>query len=139
MVHQWRADGGLAARLAVEGLRIENADGQRVVAEVLFRHGLHLGGGHRLELFEHAVDFPIRDAGRLGLADLHRLPEHRIELVHLAGDHLRLDALEFLFADAFLLDAADFGAQGGLELGNGPSFRGAAVHVDHAGPRAMES
>ena len=127
---------GRAARLAVERLRVEDADGQRVVAEILLRHRLHLGGGDLLQLLEHAVDLPVGDAGRFGLADLHRLAEHRVALVDLRGDQLRLDALEFLLADAVLLDAGDLGAQGGFEFGDGLALGRAAVQVEHAGPRA---
>ena len=56
-----------AARSIGQGLRIEHADGQPVVAEVAGRDGLHLLGTHLLQFFDQPLALAVRDADRFEL------------------------------------------------------------------------
>ena len=94
-----------------QGLRIEFGDGQQLFAKVFPGHRLHLFGGDRLQLFDHAPVHRVRNPGGFELSDFHGLGEHRVELVDLPGNELRLRPPQFVGSHSLLLHTREFGSQ----------------------------
>ena len=78
---------------------------------VYFRDRHHLLGRDRLQLFDEKVDQTRRMSGHREGTDLLRLVVHRIALVDMRGDRLRLHALQFVFHDALRDELVHLGAQ----------------------------
>jgi hypothetical protein len=100
MLTQWRGrTATAAAAFAGKGCGSSSATVSCSSTKVLPGDRLDLLGGDRLQLLDHAAgSWRVGNSRGFQLADLHRLREHRIELVDLPGDQLRLGARQFVGA-----------------------------------------
>ena len=119
---------------AIQRLRVEHRHRQVVVNQVFLRHFLNLSGGDRLEFFQACFQRIQWQSGGFYLADQHRLVEHRIALIDLGRDHLRLDTLQLLLGHAIPLDLLDLPAKCRFQLGNTFAFRWRSLQHEHRRP-----
>ena len=114
-------------------MRIKFGNGQLIISKIFPGNGLHLFGTHGLQFLDHAPVKLVRNTNRFHLADFHGLGKHRIELVDLAGNQLRLGPRQFVIGHAVLLDARQFGTEARFQLGPCFSFTRRALQIKHAG------
>src|SRR5512135_1227178 len=114
-------------------LRIEHRHRQMVIVEYLARHVLHLLRRDGLQFLQYHRDVLVRQARGFHLADLHRLIEHGVALVHLVRHHLRLDALQLVGAHAITHQLRQLLAQRRLQVGHGLALARRAFHLEQGG------